>query len=142
MKLNLENAKKNAENKIAEAKNEGSRKAEEIAISAKKKVEDLERQQFALQSTLTTTRNSLENLERQKNANIAAITRQKNNAENKIRNIQNKLENAQKNVQNKIALAKAEGTAEAQKNVNNAKREVENLKGHSQFYSSRKECRH
>ena len=124
----LENAKKNAENKIAEAKNEGSRKAEEIAISAKKKVEDLERQQFALQSTLTTTRNSLENLERQKNANIAAITRQKNNAENKIRNIQNKLENAQKNVQNKIALAKAEGTAEAQKNVNNAKREVENLK--------------
>ena len=124
----LENAKKNAENKIAEAKNEGSRKAEEIAISAKKKVEDLERQQFALQSTLTTTRNSLENLERQKNANIAAITRQKNNAENKIRNVQNKLENAQKNVQNKIALAKAEGTAEAQKNVNNAKREVENLK--------------
>ena len=113
----LENAKKNAENKIAEARNEGSRKAEEIAISAKKKVEDLERQQFVLQSTLTTTRNSLENLERQKN-----------NAENKIRNIQNKLENAQKNVQNKIALAKAEGTAEAQKNVNNAKREVENLK--------------
>ena len=88
----------------------------------------MERQQFALQSTLTTTRNSLENLERQKNANIAAITRQKNNAENKIRNVQNKLENAQKNVQNKIALAKAEGTAEAQKNVNNAKREVENLK--------------
>jgi hypothetical protein len=124
----LENAKKNAENKIAEAKNEGSRKAEEIAISAKKKVEDLERQQFALQSTLTTTRNSLKNLERQKNANIAAITRQKNNAENKIRNIQNKLENAQKNVENKIARAKAEGTAEAQKNVNNAKREVENLK--------------
>ena len=124
----LENAKKNAENKIAEAKNEGSRKAEEIAISAKKKVEDLERQQFALQSTLTTTRNSLKNLERQKNANIAAITRQKNNAENKIRNIQNKLENAQKNVENKIARAKAEGTAEAQRNVNNAKREVENLK--------------
>jgi hypothetical protein len=113
----LENAKKNAENKIAEARNEGSRKAEEIAISAKKKVEDLERQQFVLQSTLTTTRNSLENLERQKN-----------NAENKIRNIQNKLENAQKNVENKIARAKAEGTAEAQRNVNNAKREVENLK--------------
>ena len=53
-------------------------------------------------------------------------TRQEKNAA--IENIRTQLQNAQKNVENKIARAKAEGTTEAQRNVNNAKREVENLK--------------
>ena len=96
----LENAQKNVENKIARAKAEGTAEAQKNVNNAKREVENLK-------ATLNSTR-------QEKNA--------------AIENIRIQLQNAQKNVENKIARAKAEGTAEAQRNVNNAKREVENLK--------------
>ena len=154
----LENAQKNVENKIARAKAEGTAEAQKNVNNAKREVENLkatlnstrQEKNAAIENIRIQLQNAQKNVENkiarakaegtaeaQKNVNNAKrevenlkatlnSTRQEKNAA--IENIRIQLQNAQKNVENKIARAKAEGTAEAQRNVNNAKREVENLK--------------
>jgi hypothetical protein len=102
----LNRAQKNAQNKINEAERKGNNKAREITLAAMKNVENLKRNKFALESSLN------------------SIQKEKNNRERKI----SELENAQKNIENKIARAKANGTAEAQEKINNAMKELENIK--------------